>query len=242
MPRDAVTPKGEKSKREELRTYRELALRRDLKSAAQRRRVAATGTRRVIGNGSDLQPYLAVEAKRYREVREEVTHQLLLRARASGLELPVDTLLGNLQPRIEALVYMRLAAENRQEAQRGLKLAALGRTLTPQEHARFAEAQGTLEPAAPANHRSRTALDRALGAIEQRQTHNPARHQAIWAEVVGGDAAQQSQLDHIDPATQTAWFRCYNSVLSVDLQRRRGLPAKLAKALGLPVRQLRARF
>jgi hypothetical protein len=59
---------------------------------------------------------------------------------------------------------------------------------------------------------------------------------------VGPDAAQQSQLDHVDPHTQTAYFRCYNSVLSTDLQRRRGLVQKLGRALGLPIRQLRAKF
>jgi hypothetical protein len=175
-------------------------------------------------------------------VREEITHKLLLRARACGLELPVDLLLENLRPRIEALVYARLAAENRHEARRGLKLTALGRALTPQEEACFAEAQATLDLAVPANHRSRSALDRALGAIEKRQTHNPARYQALWAEVVGSDAAQQSLFERVDPATQTAWFRCYNSVLSVELQRRRGLAARLSKALGLPVRPLRASF
>ncbi|HEX4141176.1 MAG TPA: hypothetical protein VHY09_12565 [Candidatus Methylacidiphilales bacterium] len=232
--------RDERSKREELKTYRELDLRRDLKSAAQRRRVEASGQRRVIGDGSGSQPYLIVETKRYRTVRLEVQKRLLLEARRIGLEIPVDTLLRQLKPRIEAMTYAQLAGEAGHDAMRHVTVAVLGRPLTPQERAQFAEAGGDGTHAANAG--TQTALNHALGAIEQRQVHNPARYQTIWAGVVGLDAAQQSHLEQVDAATQTAWFRCTNSVLSYDLQRRKGLAAKLAKALGKPVRQLRARF
>ncbi len=238
-----ILQRDERTKREELKTYRELDLRRDLKSAAQRRRVQANGLRRVIGDGSGTQPYLIVEAKRYRAVRLEVQKRLLLEARRIGLEMPVDALLHQLKPRIEAMTYAQLAVEAGHEALGNVTVAALGRALTPQERAQFAATHAAGETGVhtinPAAH---TALNHVLGAIEQRQAHNPARYQMIWADVVGSDAAQQSELDQVDPATQTAWFRCSNSVLSYDLQRRRGLAAKLAKALGKPVRQLRARF
>jgi hypothetical protein len=232
-------PRDERTKREELKTYRELDLRRDLKSAAQRRRVEANGLRRVIGDGSGSQPYLIVEAKRYKAVRLEAQKKLLLEAKRIGLELPVDTLLGQLKPRIEAMTYAQLAGEAGHEAMAHVPVAALGRPLTPQERAHFAAAGGTGTSAANAG--TQTALNHVLGAIEKRQTHNPARYQTIWADAVGLDAAQQSELVNVD-STQTAWFRCTNSVLSVDLQRRKGLAAKLGKALGKPVRQLRARF
>lgn len=242
-PHKFSTPREEGAKREELRTYRELELRRDLKSAAQRRKVEASGQRRVLGDGSGTQPYFIVETKRYRAVRLEVEKGLLLEARRIGLEIPVDALLRQLKPRIEAMTYARLAAEGSHESLQHVSVAALGRALTPRERARFAATQAAGEDGVPAkNQAAQTALHRALGAIEQRQSHNPARYQAIWADLVGFDAAQQSQLDHVDAATQTAWFRCWNSVLSVDLQRRKGLAAKLAKALGKPVRQLRVRF
>jgi hypothetical protein len=235
--------RDERTKREELKTYRELDLRRDLKSAAQRRRVQANGLRRVIGDGSGSQPYLIVETKRYRAVRLEVQKRLLLEARRIGLEIPVDTLLRQLKPRIEAMTYAQLAGEAGHEALRHVPVAALGRALTPQERAQFAATQAADESEGQAvDPAAQTALNHVLGAIEQRQAHNPARYQTIWAGVVGSDAAQQSELEQVDPATQTAWFRCTNSVLSYDLQRRRGLAAKLGKALGKPVRQLRARF
>jgi hypothetical protein len=235
-PREFITPRD---KREELKTYRELALRRDLKSKAQRRRVEADGKRRVLGDGSTTQPYLIVETTRYRQVRLAIQRQLLLEARAARVELSADALLRQLKPRIEALVHAQLADESAGEALGNVPVAALGRALTPDEQTHFAAA-GTA--ARKPNQAAQTALSHVLGSIEQRQIHNPARHQTIWAQLVGADAAQQSQLDHIDPQTQTAYFRCYNSVLSVDIQRRKGIAQKLAKALNLPIRQLRARF
>jgi len=239
-PREFVTPRD---KREELKTYRELALRRDLKSKVQRRRVEAGGLRRVLGDGSDTQPYLIVDARRYREVRMEVKRQLLLEANKMGLDLPVDRLLGQINPRIEAITYARLADESTHEKARHIHVPALGRALTADEMKQFSICRVALEsPAQKPNHVTRTALNCVLGSIEQRQTHNPARYQTLWAQLVGPDAAQQSQLDQVDPKTQTAYFRCYNSVLSTDLQRRTGLAQKLARALGLPIRQLRAKF
>ncbi len=242
-PREFLSPRDAREKREELKTYRELALRRDLKSIRQRRRVEAGGVRRVLGDGSATQPYLIVAARRYREVRLEIQHLLLVQARKTGLDLSVDLLLRQLKPRIEALTYSRLAEEGGLESLRHVPVAALGRALTAGEQARFAASRAVSEsPVRAANQATRTALDHVLGSIEQRQTHNPARYQTLWAQLVGPDAAQQSQLDQIDPNTKTAYFRCYNSVLSTDLQRRPGLAQKLARALGVPVRQLRAKF
>ena len=239
-PREFTTPRD---KREELKTYRELALRRDLKSKAQRRRVEADGKRRVLGDGSTAQPHVIVETRRYRQVRFAIQRQLLLEARAAGLNLSVDLLLQQLKPRIEALAYAQLSKEANHEAMRHVPVAALGRALTIDEQNHFAASDAAADqPERKFNQATQTALNHVLGSIEQRQIHNPARHQTIWAELVGPDAAQQSQLDHVDANTQTAYFRCYNSVLSVDLQRRRGLAEKLSRALKVPIRQLRAKF
>ena len=239
-PREFIKPRD---KREELKTYREMGLRRDLKSKAGRRRVEANGLRRVLGDGSESQPYLIVETSRYKQVRLEIERQLLVQAKQTGLNLSVDLLLRQLKPRIEALAYAQLAEENRHEATRHVPVAALGRALTVEERTHFAASQAECDqPTRQSNQIAQTALNHVLGSIEQRQTHNPARYQTIWAQLVGSDAAQQSQFDHVDANTQTAYFRCYNSVLSTDLQRRRGLAQKLARMLGVPIRQLRAKF
>jgi hypothetical protein len=237
-PREFQTPRD---KRDELKTYRELALRRDLKSVRHRRRVEAGGKQRVLGNGSDSQPYLIVEASRYREVRREIQRRLLLEAQAAELNLPLDQLQEQLRPRIEALAYAELAREIEQRALRDVPVAGLGRALTAEEQGHFAAATAGSHPAMPPR-AAKTALNQVLGRIENRQSHNPARYQTLWAQVVGADAAQQSFLEQVDPATQTAYFRCFNSVLSSDLQRRTGLAGKLSRALGVPVRKLRARF
>jgi hypothetical protein len=230
-PREFIKPRD---KREELKTYRELSLRRDLKSKVQRRRIEASGVQRVLGDGSSTQPYLIVETSHYRDVRLEVQHRLLVEARTSGLELSVDLLLRQLKPRIEESVH---------RAQHSVPVAALGRALTAEERLHFAASRAVSKTGDGAgNQTACTALDHVLGSVEQRQTHNPARYQMLWAQVVGPDVAQQSFLEQVDPNTQTAYFRCYNSVLSSDLQRRPALVQKLAKALGLPIRQLRAKF
>ncbi len=241
-PREFIKPRD---KREELTTYRELELGRDLKSQRQRRRLEARGKMRVIGNGSTSQPYLAVDGKRYRQVRLEQQRRLLLEARAMKLGLAPDRLLAQLTPRIEALTYVQLAEESSREADRHIPIPALGRALTEEEGVRFAasRALGEKNPAvASGGETAAGALRQILGRIEKRQTHNPARYQTLWAQLVGGDIAAQTHLEKIDAATQTAYFRCHNSVLSMDLQRRPGLAQKLAKALGLPIRQLRAKF
>ena len=233
-----------RDKREEVQTYRELALGRGLKSARQRRRLESTGQQRVIGDGSSSRPYLPVETRRYREVRLEIQRRLLVQARQAGLNLPADLLLRQLRPRVEALAYAQLAEEDDRAAAHQLPVATLGRALTAEERAHFVASHAGSEPVAghEGSRGARVALNHVLGSIEQRQSHNPARYQSIWAQLVGPDAAQQSQLEGVDIATQTAFFRCFNSVLSADLQRRPGLAQKLARALGVPVRQLRARF
>jgi hypothetical protein len=240
-PREFQTARD---KREELRTYRELALGRGLKSERQRRHLESRGVQRVIGDGSSSRPYLMVETGRYRDVRLEVQRRLLIQARQSGLNLPADLLLRQLRPRIEALAYAQLADERDYAAAHHLPLAALGRALTAEERSQFAASRAASENISgqESNRGVRVALNHVLGSIEQRQNHNPARYQTIWAQLVGLDAAQQSQLEGVETTTQTAYFRCFNSVLSADLRRRPGLAQKLGRALGVPVRQLRSKF
>ena len=234
MPlRKPATPRD---KREELKTYHELQLRRDLKSIRARKRVEANGLRRVLGDGSSGQPYLVVETKRYRQVRLEIQRKLLVEARQTALGLSADLLLQQLKPRIEALAYTQLSAETGHDAHRHVTVAALGRALTAEERTRFAASRaasaesGQIKTATSSANR---ALDQVLGHVEQRQTHNPARYQSIWAELVGADAAQQSFLDNIDAATQTAWFRCSNSSLSYALSRKPALAQKAGQGSGV---------
>ena len=224
----------------ELKTYRELALGRELKSIRARRRVDAKGRERIIGDGSSSLPYLAVDARRYREVRLEHQRRLLLEARGGKVGLDPDRLLRQLAPRVEGDGLCTA----------GDRVAPGTKAPSPRDGPRSRADRGGAEafcrvrarrPRPPA--RPPSALDRVLHQVEKRQVPQPpARYQTVWAQLIGPELASQSQLDRIDAATQTAWFRCYNSVLSTELQRRRGLPEKLGRALNLPVKRLRVSF
>ena len=232
-------------KREEMKTYRELSLGRELKSMRRRQRVQAAGRQRILGDGSDRLSYVIVPASRYRELRQEVQRTVLLEAKKAGLDLPLEILLQQLAPRIEALIHARLTDEMDAATAHQAPLAALGRPLTRGEQVHFAastEEGAAAKTSRPRRRLSTSALDRVLGKIQSRQTHNPHRYQQVWAQMIGLDAAMQTHLERIDPATQTAYFRCLNSVLSADLQRRPGLPEKLGRALGVPIRRLRGQF
>ena len=241
-PRRPATPRA---KREELSTYRELELGRELKSIRQRRRIEARGKLRVIGEGTADRPLSLRPGRALSPSAPASISGAYWSRPARSVCRSAPTVCSRSSPRASSnSPYAQLADEARHETARHMSPSPRWAAPSPAEeqdplcrHAR-AGGQSSLVTTGPAA----TALDQALGAIERRQNHNPARYQAIWAELVGPDAAVQSQLHRIDPATQTAWIRCHNSVLSADLQRRRGLPEKLTKALGVPVRQLRASF
>ncbi len=241
----------QKTKREELATYRQLKLSRDLKSAKKRKRLNENPKTRVLGDGALSTPHLVVDRDKFMAIWRETAAVLLRQARDAGMELSPDQLLPMLRPRIEALTYARLASENGWSLAQSHNSQRLGRQLTALEQSIFQETQlhgqewqSTTSDFARlhAAHTTHTALDSVLSQVAGRQTHNPARYQAIWAEIVGLDAAAQSELVSVNETTETAFFRCLNSVLSMSLQRKTDLPKKLASALGKKVKKLRASF
>ncbi len=231
-----------KEKKEEYKTYRELGLGRDLKSKVRRNKINLKRVNRVIG-GNEC-PYLQVNNQRYLEVRREVTKQLLREARDAGLNVPIEALMASLRPRIERLAYERLAKEQQAAAHVEVKsVETNGRHPTFLEKQRFVESAALgMENQTLSAEMSRGGLvDDVIGRIQNRQQNNSARFQTAWAQVVGPDIAHQSQLDHVDSASAIAYFRCYNSVVSYQLQRQFDLPKKLGKALGMVIRQVRVR-
>lgn len=231
-----------KDKREEYKTYRELKLGRNLKSRARRAMVERKRVNRVIGGG-DL-PYLEVNNMRYLALRMEITRRLLREAKDAGIHVPIESLMASLRHRIDRLTYQQFALEQQAAAQ--VETAFVqhhGRQPTKQEKQCFIDSAlvgQESQPVYPPAFRSGV-IDEVLSHVRNRQENNPARYQTAWAQVVGPDIAQQSQLDKVDAASGTAYFRCYNSVLSYQLQRSPGLPQKLGKALGITIRQLKVR-
>jgi hypothetical protein len=231
-----------KEKKEEYKTYKELKLGRDLKSKFRRERINTRHVNRVIG-GNEM-PFLEVNNQRYLAVRAEVTRKLLNDARDAGIDIPIEALIASLRHRIERMTYDRLALEMQSVAQvESAVIGKQGRHLTYQEKQRFIESAALGLDKQKFNSATTRAglVDDVLAHIQQRQGNNPARYQAAWAQAVGPDIAQQTQLDKVDAASGTAYFRCYNSVLSYQLQRQFDLPKKLTKALGTTIRQVRVR-
>ncbi|MEM1060201.1 MAG: hypothetical protein AAGK14_13210 [Verrucomicrobiota bacterium] len=243
------------TKREERDTYRELKLAGALKTRAQRARAERNGVHTVIGGNALERPPLKVKTVDYQRVRLEVTRHWLKRAKSAGLELDLERLQEGLRPQIELDTYDRLAAASlgREHADHAFAGQA-GRRLTAEERRRFEQVaqmesprQATDDrfPAAPAqwtahNRReNRRVIDRVVGHIADRQTHNPVRYRTAWAEAVGAETAQQSELARVDAEAGVVYFRCLNSTLSYRLQRDAKIPRRLARSLGLPVRRLR---
>jgi len=245
MPRFKPTPTA---KREELKTYGELGLSRDYKSVKVRRRIASGGPRILIGGDDPARPQIVVSRPLYKKVRLDVMKDLLVRARRDLPGVGKDFLLDHLVPRIERETYERLAADHHHAPRldaafrrlHGRVPTAGERTALGPEPASVKETHGT-PPAGFAHYRGGV-LDELLGQIQARQAHNPGRYQSVWAELVGPELAQQSRLEKIHPESAVAYFRCLNSALSYQLQRRADLPAKLSRALGVPVRQLRVMY
>lgn len=231
-----------KEKREEFKTYKALGFGRSLKSKFRRDQIDHKRVNRVIGGGD--RPYMEVNHQRYLALRREVTAELLREAQAAGIQVPIEALMASLRHRIEKVTYERLALE--QQAAAKVEVSFLehhGRLPTHLEKQRFVEsALVGIEKVAPTLNAKRGGiLDEVLSKIQSKQENNPARFQTAWAQVVGPEIAHQSHLDRVDAASCTAYFRCYNSALSYQLQRQTDLPKKLGKALGMVIRAVRVR-
>ncbi len=245
------------SKRQERETYRELKMAGALKTRAQRARAERSGVYTVIGGHALDRPPLKVKTTEYQRVRLEVTRRWLQRARSSGMDLEVEKLQESLRPQLELETYDRLAAaiHGAQHADHAFAGQA-GRKLTAEERRQFEEVAAMEEEEshgppplssqaawnAHNKRENRQVIDSVLGHIAERQTHNPMRYRTAWAEVVGAETAQQSEISRIDATAGVVYFRCVNSTLSYRLQRDTTLPGKLSRALGVPVKRLRISY
>jgi hypothetical protein len=226
------------TKRDEMSTYKTLALGRDFKSKVRREKSSARGVFRIIGGDDPSRPHLKVLSERYREVRAEVAKEVLQQAKAGRARVKIEAFLEQARSGIEVRTYQRLAAEQEWEI-RLETVTVQGRQLTKQERERMKEAGGLATGMKPAfaGYRGEL-LDEVIGKVARRQRHNPARYQAVWAEAVGVEAAQQTWVERVDEKEGILYFRQANSALSYSLQRQADLPKKLTKALGMVVRKV----
>ena len=252
-PLSSPFPSQQPAKRNELKTYSELGLGRHYKSARQRRRLAGGGPRLLIGGDDPARPQLVVERTVYSKTRLDVLRALLVRAREELPGVGREFLLDHLGPRVERETYDRLAAVYHHAPRLDAAFRRLhGRQPTLRERESFAPPGPRSVKEEPAEWGAAAevpfaryrggVLDELMGQIQARQAHNPDRYQTVWAELVGPELAQQSRLEKIVPESATAFFRCFNSALYYQLQRRADLPGKLARALKVPVRQLKVLY
>jgi hypothetical protein len=237
-----VAFKQNPSKREELKTYSTLGLKRTLKSSSQRRRMLARGAQVILGGGSPHEPEIAVLRPRYNAVRLLVLQEHLQRAKTMEFSLSREQLLDHLSPGVDRETYRRILAE---EQAAGRLEEAFQQTYArrPTEaEARLFQAQGGGEVAAKhcAHQQRAHLLGEVLAGIEDCREQSGSRLQSVWAEVVGAELAQQSQLEKVEAGI--GWFRCLNSALSYHLQRKPEIAAELTRKLAMPVRQLRASY
>ncbi|NJK92186.1 MAG: hypothetical protein HC904_10365 [Blastochloris sp.] len=77
-----------------------------------------------------------------------------------------------------------------------------------------------------------------MGKIRQTQDQRPARLQQIWADLVGADAALDSNLEGIDSVRGVAYCRCVSSVRRFELGRQPDLAKRLGTALGKTIKRI----
>lgn len=236
----------EKAKRDELKTYKELGLAREAKTVRQRRKLAGGGARFLIGGDDPARPELIVARELYQKTRAEVLRSLLVEVRdrlggeaEAGAALTREELFDHLRPRVERETYDRLARAHHHGPRLDAAFQRLhGRRPTAQERALMPPPKG--DGAVSYGHYRGGIVDEVLGQIGARHKHSEVNYQTVWAELVGPRLAQESRLEKIVPESGVAYFRCTKSALSYAIRTKADLPKRLAKALGVPVRELRS--
>ena len=240
-------PGPEKTKRNELKTYKELGLAREAKTARQRRKLQGGGARFLVGGDDPARPELIVARELYQKTRAEVLRSLLIEVRdrlggETEAALTREELFDHLRPRVERETYDRLARAHHHGPRLDAAFQRLhGRRPTAQERALMPPpAANKGDGAVSYRHYRGGIVDEVLGQIGARHKHSEVNYQTVWAELVGPRLAQESRLEKIVPESGVAYFRCTKSALSYAIRTKADLPKKLAKALGVPVRELRS--
>lgn len=183
-----------------------------------------------MGGSGPERPWMKVPVREYQAVWREVAEAWDL-ARRSEAEADL------LRPRLEAEVYDRLAARAATGARLESEfLKAHGRQMTAREREIYRKVSVAGGAAAGAQERVRNArqvwVSGVMEKIRRKQEGNPRRLQAVWAEVVGVEAAAQTTLESYDAARGVAYCTSLNPVAAYGLRRRAGLAEKLSEALG----------
>jgi hypothetical protein len=223
-------------KRRELSTYRALHLDRATKSRAARERTDRARLFRTIGSGTTERPYLLVPRTEYLRVWREVQRET---GAGKGISSDVQ------RQELERRVYDLLALQTgRVKVLANSFRRGHGRDMTPHEQALYGRELARDAGKVAATPTQRAALQRKIAVqdllrkIESAQADEPIRLGEIWMKVAGPEAAAESHLEKVERQEGLAIVRCINSSCIYNLRRKRDLPAKLSKALGVEIKRI----
>jgi hypothetical protein len=230
-------PEESRSKRDELKTYRELGFSRDRKSEKH-----AWNKKRILGGEDINHPPVVLKEAEYLRLWKAASAAIL--AENKTLRLPRETLLKTLHKMIEDRVYeMALesyiidAAMDQKCEQLGLARWTLGekKKYLYQEMPRQ-ERQSKF----PQYSRYRGALlDDVLSKIESKSRKNPKSLEIIWSETVGETLSRHSQIYRIDEESGILFLRVTNSTMAHHLRQQKAQWwKKLETKLGVNLKKL----
>lgn len=205
-------PPFEKSKKEELKTYRLLGLSKIPSSQRKRRAIEHRGLEKVIGGNSPDRPSLKIPQTLYWELKEIVYKEFLLKIEKAQILAPLEMILEGAREDLEIKIYdlvVQRKSESKEIGFEGFK-----------EH-------------------RRNLLDEVLKQVKSVQKRNPDRYQKLWKETVGAILAQESWLHRVDEKLGIAYIRCFNNALGFQLTRREDFKNSLSQKLGFPIKTFR---
>jgi len=226
-------------KKREFATYYRLHLDRQLKSRAKREAVSRKGLYVFLGGDTPDRPYLKVLKSEYLRVWKETAWQLSQQTSGSGGD--PDALFNLLRPHIERQVYRQLSVQSAQMAQLDREFQKRqGRALTVLEKEQYARAlqQQDSPPQAEKGGHRRMWINSLLDKVRHNQSNQADFLQQIWANLVGSEAAMETQLYKIDAAKGVAYCRSLSSSRNFQLQGQKNLAALLGKALKTNIRKI----
>ncbi len=199
-----------KSKKEELKTYRLLGLSRVPRGRKKQAYIEHKGLEKIIGGETPDRPALRIPQPRYWEIKEQVYRDFLEGVEKVGSLIPLEQLLESVKGELERRIYDD-----------------------------WAQSQESTPETEPFKGYRNQVLSEVMQKIKSIQKRNPDRYQKIWREVVGAEVSQESWLHRVDELKGIAYVRCFNNALGFQFTRRPDFSRLLGEKLGCRISSIR---
>ncbi len=226
-----------RSKRDEIKTYRQLGFSRDRKFENR-----VWNKKRVLGGEDVHRPPVVLKESDYLKVWKAASEAVL--AENKTLKLPRETLLKTLHKMIEDRAYKMALESYIIDAAMDQKCEQLGLerwTLREQKKYLYEEMiRQERRSEFPEYSRYRAALlDDVLSKIESKSRKNPKSLETLWAETVGENLSSHSQIYRIDEERGILFVRVTNSAMAHHLRQQKAQWwNKLETKLGVNLKKL----